>query len=64
VTEGSGIREQGTGNREQGTGNREQGTADPLTRLAAADDDAVANHPLPQGGEGCSRKSGDEGWSF
>jgi len=24
----------------------------PLTRLAPADDSAVASHPLPQGGEG------------
>jgi hypothetical protein len=40
---------------EQGTGNREQGTAqqaDPLTRPAAADENAPAGHPLPQGGEG------------
>ncbi len=40
----------------QGTGNREQGTAqqnlNPLTRPAAADENAPAGHPLPQGGEG------------
>ncbi len=41
---------------EQGTGNRGQGTAqknlNPLTRPAAADENAPAGHPLPQGGEG------------
>jgi hypothetical protein len=48
---------------EQGIGNREQGTAkqslNPLTRPAAADENAPAGHPLPQGGEGNSRSGGE-----
>jgi myosin heavy subunit len=43
------LQEQGTGNREQGT---EQQALNPLTRPAPADENAVAGHPLPQGGEG------------
>jgi hypothetical protein len=47
---------------EQGTGNREQGTerqANPLTRPAAADENAGAGHPLPQRGEGTGTAGGE-----
>jgi hypothetical protein len=52
----SGQQLQGEGNREQGT---EQQALNPLTRPAPADENAVAGHPLPQGGEGQTKPEGE-----